>query len=71
MPAMQLNGATADMKFYGVSSGVTYTVYTSTDLSTWTTAGVTLSTPDEDGCVTASIPSDGPRGFMKLEVVEN
>ena len=71
LPAIQLNGATADMKFYSLSQGVSYTVYTSTDLSIWTTTGVTLSAPDGDGCVTASIPFDGPKGFMKLEVVEN
>ena len=68
-PAVQLNGSFAEMKFHGLSQGVAYQVYMSTDLLVWKTEGVTLSTPDGNGIVTASIPLDWPQAFMKLEVV--
>lgn len=71
LPTVQLNGSFAEMKFYGLSQGVTYQVYMSTDLLVWKTEGVTLSAPDGNGIVTASIPVDWPQAFMKLEVVED
>jgi len=46
---------TLAIEFHGDSEGVTYRVETSTDLETWTTDGVTLSVPDEDGLRTATV----------------
>lgn len=50
------------------TSGVTYEVETTTDLITWTTAGVTQGTPDASNIVTATIPLDVPGRFLRLKV---
>jgi hypothetical protein len=55
--------------FYAGSAGVTYSVEASTDLKTWSTSGVTVSAPDANGFSTATVPTTGPRRFMRLKVV--
>jgi hypothetical protein len=54
-------------------SAVTYSVQTTTDLTTpasWTATGVTQGTPDANGLTTASVPLDDPR-FLRLGVTLN
>jgi hypothetical protein len=49
---------------------VTYTVETSTDLTSgsWTSVGVDQGTVSPQGMTTASIPADGQRHFLRLTV---
>jgi hypothetical protein len=57
------------LTFYGGSAGVVYSVETSTDLHTWTTAGVSISGPDANHFYTATVARSGPRGFIRLKIV--
>lgn len=68
---MYLNSDTISMKYYSGSAGVTYRVETSKDLDTWVTADVTVSDPDANGFLTASINRGEVCGFMRLVVVED
>ncbi|WP_438480370.1 beta strand repeat-containing protein [Oleiharenicola lentus] len=47
---------------------VTYSVETSTDLTTWTATGVDQGTPDGEGVTVASVAMDVPNRFMRLKV---
>lgn len=51
-----------------VRADVTYTVETSTNLTTWTTTGVDQGTPDGDGVTIASVAMDVPSRFLRLKV---
>lgn len=61
-------GNQLSMSFYAGRTDVIYTVLASTDLSTWTTTGVTMSALDDNDIVTASVPASGSAGFLKLMV---
>lgn len=69
MPGPVVAGNQVSLTFYAGSPGVTYSVQTSTDMQTWTTAGVTLSAPDANNNRTATVPLTGPSRFMRLVVV--
>ena len=62
---------TLSMKYYGGSTGVTYRVESSKDMTAWETTDVTVSDPDSNGVLTASIPKDGACLFLRLVVVED
>ena len=77
-PAHNLSGSmprpvvTADrmsFTFYAGNADVTYLVETSTDLSVWSTAGITLSSADANGLRTATFLMAGPTRFMRLRPV--
>jgi hypothetical protein len=69
LPQPVLTANQMSLTFYAGSAGVTYSVEVSSDLQTWTTAGVTTSPPDANHFSTATIPRTGNRGFMRLSVV--
>ena len=69
IPRPLIAGSQMGLTFYAGTAGVTYSVETSTDLQTWTSAGVTLSTPDANNLRTASAPTTGPNRFMRLVVI--
>ena len=70
LPKAELDSTTLSMKYYAGSAGVTYRVEASKDLNTWETAEVTVSDPDANGVLTASIDRDEVCGFLRLVVVE-
>ena len=69
LPRPTRTGNNLGVTFYAGSAGVTYFVEASTDLVTWSTAGVTVSAPDANNCRTATVPATGPNTFMRLKVV--
>ena len=68
MPKPVIAGNQMGMAYYAGSTGVTYSVETSSDLKTWTTSGVTLSAPDANHIRTATVPTTGSNRFMRLVV---
>lgn len=70
MPKATLDGNSLGMSFYGVANGITYSVQSSTDLSTWGSEDVILSAPDANGIRTASlaVETTPPARFMRLVV---
>ena len=68
MPVAVLTGSELRLGYYAGSAGVTYSVETSTNMLTWTTAGVTLSGLDAYQRRTASVNRDGPARFLRLGV---
>jgi autotransporter-associated beta strand protein len=56
------------LRYYAGNDGLTYTVETSSNLTNWSSAGVTVSGPDADKFRTASVPMTGPRYFLRLGV---
>ena len=54
--------------FHATTPGLAYRAETSTDLTHWTTAGVTQSAPGPDGRRTASVPLDALSRFLRLTV---
>jgi hypothetical protein len=76
-PNLNLSGSTpqlvktatqTSLSFYGVAPGITYSVECSTNLADWSTAGVTLSSPDINQIRTATVSTTGPSCFMRLKV---
>lgn len=61
------------LEFHGSSAGITYQAVTSTTLDTndWSTTGVTLNAPTNNGLRTATIPDTAPRAFMRVEATQN
>jgi hypothetical protein len=74
IPLVEVNASDLTLTYTRAQpSAVTYSVQTTTDLTTpasWTATGVTQGTPDANGLTTASIPLDGPR-FLRLQVTLN
>ena len=68
IPQSVLVGNQIKFTFYAGNSNVTYTVQSSTDLTTWSTAGVTISAPDANNQRTASATLSGPSCYMRLVV---
>lgn len=69
LPVPVVSGESISISFYGATPGVTYRVETSSDLTSWTPEGVTLSAPDAAGQRTGSVPLDGGSRFLRLKVV--
>jgi hypothetical protein len=57
------------LAFYAGNSDVSYSVESSTDLQTWSIAGVTISAPDANNIRTATMEMNGPRRYMRLVIV--
>jgi len=68
LPTALLVGNTLSIEFYGVTPGYEYKVFTSTDMLTWSEAGVTISAPDAEGMRTATTPTTGDAKFLRLSV---
>lgn len=70
LPQPVLSGGSLTLAFHGASTGITYGAETSADLITWSSSGVTLSSPDATGSRTATLPvgTDGSPRFMRLVV---
>jgi hypothetical protein len=71
LPIPSIAGAQMSLTFYAGSAGVTYTVESCTDLQSWSTAAVTLSTPDANQLRTATIPTAAPRRFLRIVLGTN
>ena len=56
--------------FYAGTAGVVYAVECSSDMTHWSTDGVSLSAPDANQVLTATVPRSGPSCFMRLVVSE-
>ncbi|MCX6880887.1 MAG: hypothetical protein NTW21_44870 [Verrucomicrobia bacterium] len=68
LPKPLLAGNQLSLTFHAGRDDVTYAVETSTDLQTWSTAEVTLTTPDGNKFRTASVSAASPRRFLRLTV---
>lgn len=68
LPSPVLSGNNLQLSFYAGRAGLTYRAETSTDLTNWTTTGVTLSAPGPDGRRTASVPLGAPGRFLRIVV---
>ena len=68
LPKPVLSNGTLSLTFQGNSDGIIYGAETSTDLSAWTSAGVTVSAPDAQGERTVSIPVGAGARFLRLAV---
>jgi len=69
VPKPVFSGNQTRLTFYAGSVGITYSVEASADLKSWGTSGVTVTGPDGTGLVTASLPINGTKQFMRLKVV--
>jgi hypothetical protein len=67
MPRPKLEGNQLQLTFYAGSEGINYSVETSNDLQTWSTAGVTLS-DKVNNARTASVDKIVPARFLRLVV---
>ena len=70
VPMPVLAGNTLSLSFPANKPGITCRAETSTDLTQWTTTGVTQSAPGPNGRRTASVPLDAPSRFLRLVVVQ-
>lgn len=68
LPQMEMTPSTLNLSFLGNTPGVTYAASYSDDLIHWHTDLVTVSAPDGEGRVTASVPMGNPARFMRVEV---
>lgn len=68
MPQPVYTANQMSLPFYAGSEGITYKVEASTDLQTWSAAGVTLSAKDVYNCRTARVDLNDPSRFMRLMV---
>jgi hypothetical protein len=67
MPRATLSPTVLSITHYAANPKVAYTVETSTDMRTWTSAGVTLTGPADNR--TATVQRNGaPRRFLRLKV---
>jgi hypothetical protein len=68
LPGPVLTAGQLNLSFHAGAAGITYVVETCTDLTDWTTEGVSLSAPDENQVRTATVDRSGPCRFMRLVV---
>ena len=68
LPQMEMTPSTLNLSFLGNTPGVNYVASYSDDLIHWHTDLVTVSAPDGEGRVTASVPMGNPARFMRVEV---
>jgi hypothetical protein len=67
MPKIERVGSNVKLVFPVPRATLNYTVQKSTNLSTWSTSGITLST--SAGKITATVPlSSGPEAFLRIVV---
>ena len=73
MPRPEIDPNTGDLSlsYQSDQPGVSYRVETSSNLTEWTTDGVTISEPDELNRRTASTPTDGSKRYVRVVVKEN
>lgn len=73
LPSISATPTLFQFTYRRVRNDVTYSVETSTDLTSgsWTTIGVTQGTPAGDGSTTASIPLGSGSAFLRLMVTKN
>ena len=69
LPKPVFSGNQLKLTFYAGNKDVTYSVEASPDLKSWSTSGVTLTEPDVNGQVTASLPISGTKQLMRLKVL--
>jgi hypothetical protein len=68
MPRPVFTSNQMNLTFYAGSEGVSYNVESSADLQSWTTEGVSLSTPDINKFRTATVSTTDPCRFMRIVV---
>jgi len=68
LPKAVLTGGNLNYTFYAGNTDVSYQVEASTDLKTWSSAGVTVSAPDGNGNCTATVPRSSAPVFLRLVV---
>ena len=68
LPRPVLTAGQLSLSFHAGAAGIIYAVETCTDLTDWTTEGVSLSAPDENQVRTATVDRSGPSRFMRLVV---
>jgi hypothetical protein len=73
MPGPEIDPNTGDLSlsYQSDQPGVSYRVETSSNLTDWTTDGVTISEPDELNRRTASTPTDGSKQYLRVVIQEN
>jgi hypothetical protein len=70
MPQPGYGGGMLSITYYSATAGITYRAETSGDLKTWTTQGVSISSPNPGGYRTASVPATGNQRYLRLAVSE-
>jgi hypothetical protein len=68
MPGVVLEGSQLSLSFYAGKPDILYRLEASTNLTSWSPAGVTLSAPDAGGKRTATVNQDGPARYLRLVV---
>jgi hypothetical protein len=68
MPQPVMSANQMSLTFYAGSAGVSYTVESSSDLHTWSAAGVTLGALDANKLRTATVATSGRSRFLRLVV---
>jgi len=66
MPKVGKSGSNATLSFPASRAGLTYSVEVSSDLETWSTSGVTLTT--NGSTKTATYPMSGGKAFLRIMV---
>ena len=68
LPSVEINSSNAEMTYYAGASGVLYEIEQSSNLSDWSTSGVTLSSLDSQSLQTASLATGDDSGFLRLTI---
>jgi hypothetical protein len=68
LPKGVLTPAEFSISFYGANPDVIYRVETSTDMTNWTSSGVSLTGPPENR--TAIVPASSATRYLRLVVEE-
>ena len=68
LPQMEMTPSTLNLSFLGNTPGVNYVASYSDDLIHWHTDLVTVSAPDGEGRMTATVPMSNSARFMRVEV---
>ena len=68
LPQPVISGSQMSLTYYAATPGITYTAQASNDLVSWSSEGVTTSSPDASGFCTATIPLNGSNRFMRLQI---
>lgn len=69
-PEVFVLGGQLNLSFFGDREDVTYVVELSKDLVSWSSAGVTISLPDDDGLRTATSSFQEGRCFVRLRFIQ-
>lgn len=68
VPKVAVGGGQMSYTYYAANTDVSYLVQASTDLKTWSAAGVSVSAMDYYGNCTATVPLSGGLRFLRLAV---